>query len=108
MRVYGELGPMVEHRTQFVFKGKREHIAKVSIPNITYPSKDVDTEIPHGSRNHVIVPDAIKITFNLEIESIDKARSEYWWQNTHQKKELIFGSEAIDTINNSDIYDIYN
>ena len=34
MSVYGELDPMVEHRTQFAFKGKREHIAKVNIPNI--------------------------------------------------------------------------
>ena len=37
MSVYGELDPMVEHRTQFTFKGKREHIAKVSMPNIAYP-----------------------------------------------------------------------
>ena len=35
----------------------------------------IDIEIPHGLRDHVIVPDTIKIMFNLEIESIDKARS---------------------------------
>ena len=34
MRVYRELDPKVEHRTQFAFKGKREHIDKVNIPNI--------------------------------------------------------------------------
>ena len=28
-----------------------------------------------GSRDHVIVPDTIKIMFNLEIESTDKERS---------------------------------
>ena len=38
MSVYGELDPMLEHRTQFGFKDKREHIAKVKIPNIAYPS----------------------------------------------------------------------
>ena len=32
MSVYGELDPMVEHRTQFAIKGKREHIAKVNMP----------------------------------------------------------------------------
>ena len=37
MSGYGELGPMVEHRTQFAFKGKREHIAKVNMPNIANP-----------------------------------------------------------------------
>ena len=48
MSVYEELDPMVEHRTQFVFKGKREHIAKVNIPNIAYSSQYIDTEIQHG------------------------------------------------------------
>ena len=74
MNVYSELDPMVEHRTQFAFKDKREHIAKVSIPNIAYPKQYIDIEIPHGSRDHVIVPDTVKITFNLDIESAEKAR----------------------------------
>ena len=39
MSVYGELNPMVEHRTQFVFKSKRDYIAKVNKPNIAYPNK---------------------------------------------------------------------
>ena len=34
MSVYRELDSMVEHRTQFAFKGKREHVAMVNIPNI--------------------------------------------------------------------------
>ena len=75
MSVYGELDPMVEHRTQFAFKGKRDHMAKVNIPNITYPSQHIDLEKPYGSRDHVIVPANVKITFNLDIESTDKTRS---------------------------------
>ena len=75
MSVYGELDPMVELRTQFAFKSKREHIAKVSIPNIACPSQHIDIDIPHGSRYLVIKPDTVKITFNLDIESTDKARS---------------------------------
>ena len=66
---------MVEHRTQFVFKGKREHISKVSMPHIAYPSQHIDIEIPHDSRYDVIVPDHVIITFNLDIESTDKMRS---------------------------------
>ena len=65
---------MVEHRT-FTFKGEREHIAKVNMPNIAYPSQQIDIEIPHGSREHVIVPDTAKITFNSDIKSTDKTRS---------------------------------
>ena len=75
MSVYGELDPMVKHTTQFAFKGKREHIAKVSMPNIAYLGQHIDIEITHGSGDHVIVPDTIKIMFNLDIESTDKTRS---------------------------------
>ena len=75
MNVYGELDIMVEHRTQFAFKGKREHIAQVNMRNIAYPGQHTDIEISHGSRDHVIIPDTFKITFNCDIESTDKARS---------------------------------
>ena len=67
MSAYGGLDPMVEHRTQFAFKGKREHIAKVNMPNIAYPNQHIDIEILHGSRYHVIVPDSVKITFTLTL-----------------------------------------
>ena len=67
MSIYGELDPMPEHRTQFAFKDKREHIAKVNIPNIAYPNEHIDTEIQRGSRNHVIVPDTAKITLILTL-----------------------------------------
>ena len=99
---------MIERRTQFAFNGKREHIAKVNIPNIAYPGQHIDIEILHGSRVHVIVPDTVKITFNLDITSIDKARSVV--NNVSRRlveKKLIIGSKNIDTINNSDIYDMY-
>ena len=109
MNVYGELDPMVEHRTQFTFKGKREHIAKVNIPNIAYPNKHIDIETPHGSRDHVIVPDTTKITFNFEITSTDKARNvvNNVGRALVKEKVLILGSKEIDTINNSNIYDTY-
>ena len=56
---------MIEHRAQFAFKGKREHIVKVNMPNIVYPNQHIDIEIPRGSRDHAIVPDTVKIMFNL-------------------------------------------
>ena len=109
MSVYGELDPMVEHRTQFAFKGKRKHIAKVNMPNIAYPNQDIDIEIPHGSWDHVIIPNTVKITFNLDITSIDKTRSviNNVGRAPVKKKVLMFGSKYIDTINNSHIYDTY-
>ena len=109
MSVYGELDPMVEYRTQFAFKGKREHIAKVNMPNIAYPNQHIDTEIPHVSRDHVIIPDTVKTTFNLDITSTDKARSvvKNVGRALVKKKVLMLGSKEIDTINNSGIYDTY-
>ena len=109
MSVYGLLDPTVEHRTQFAFKGKREHISKVNMPNIAYPSQHIDIKIPHGSRDHVIIPDTVKITLNLDIESTDKARSvvKNVGQALVKKNVLMIGSKDIDTINNSDIYDTY-
>ena len=109
MSVYRELDPMVQHRTQFAFKGKREHIGKVNMPNIAYPNQHIDIEIPHGSRDHVIVPDTVKITFNLDTESTDKTRSivNNVGRALVKKKVLMLGSKDIDTINNSDVYDTY-
>ena len=49
MIIYGELDPMPEHRTQFAFKGKREHITKLNIPNMTYPNQHVDIKKPNCS-----------------------------------------------------------
>ena len=109
MTVYGELDPMVEHRTQFTFKGKRKHIAQVNMSNIASPGQHIDIEIPHGSRDHVIIPDTIKITFNLDTESTDKARGvvNNVGRALVKKKVLLLGSKDIDTINNSDIYNTY-
>ena len=75
MSVYGELDPMIEHRTQFAFKGKREYIAMVNTPNMAYPGQHFKIIIHQGSVDHVIVPDAVKITFHLDIASTDKTRS---------------------------------
>ena len=97
MSVYGELDPMVEHRTQFAFKGKREHIAKVNMPNIAYPNQHIDIETLHGSRDQVIVPDTVKITFNLDIESTGKTRSvvNNVGKALAKKKVLMLGSKDI-------------
>ena len=65
MSVYRELDPMAEHGTQFAFKGKREHIAKVNMSNIAYPNQHIDIQIPHGSRNHDQIPSKLRLTLTL-------------------------------------------
>ena len=76
---------------------------------MAYPIQHINIEIPHDSRDHVIVPDTVKITFNLEIESSDKEHSVV--NNVDRalvkNKEFILGSKEIDTINNSHIYGKY-
>ena len=66
---------MTEYRIQFAFKGKREHIVTANTPNRAYPRQHIDIDIPHGLRGHVIIPDTLKITFDLDNESTDKGRS---------------------------------
>ena len=63
----------IKHGTQFAFK--REHIATVNTPNIAYLGQHFKIIIPQGSADHVIVPDTVKITFDLDITSTDKTRS---------------------------------
>ena len=45
------------------------------MPNTANLNKHIDIKISHGSRDHVIIPDTVKITFNLDIKSTDKSRS---------------------------------
>ena len=66
---------MLEKSTQFTFKGKREHIATPNTPSIAYPVEHFKIKIPKGSADHVIVPDTIRITFDLDLTSTDKTRS---------------------------------
>ena len=76
---------------------------------MAYPNQHIDIEIPHGSRDHVTVPDTVKMTFNLDIESTEKARSiaNNVSRALVKKKVLMLGSKEIDTINNADNYGTY-
>ena len=84
-------------------------MSKVNIPNIAYPGQHIDIEIPEGSKDHVIISDTVKFTFNLDIESTDKSRMvvNNVGRALVKKKVLMLGSTDIDTINNSDIYNTY-
>ena len=109
MSTYGELDPVPEHRTQFAFNGKREHIAKVNMSKIAYPNQHIDIEIPHGSTDYVIASDAVKITFNLDLDSTDKTHSIVInvGRTLVKQKALTLGSKKIDTTYNADIYGTY-
>ena len=100
---------MIENRTQFAFKGKREHIVKVNMPNITYSNQHTDIEIRNGSRDHVIVLDNVKVTFNLDNESSEKARSvvNNVLREVAKEPMPMLVSKDSDTINNTDVYDTY-
>ena len=44
-------------------------MTKVNISNLVCPNQRINIEISYGSRDHVIAPDTVKITFNLDIET---------------------------------------
>ena len=72
------------------------------MPSIAYPNQHIDIEILQGSRDHVIVLDTVKITFNLDIEPTNKVRSVVIVNNVGRalakKKVLMLGSKYIDTL----------
>ena len=68
MCIYRELDPLEEYRTQRGFKSNREHKTRVNIPNLAYCNQLTDIKTLSSSREHVTVPDTVKITFNLEID----------------------------------------
>ena len=109
MSIFKELDPMPGYRTQFDFKDKRQHKTKINIPKIAYPNQYNDIEIPHGSRDDVIVPDKVKTTFNPDIEYTDKTRSvaKNLGRALLKKKVLMLGSKEIYTVNTTDSYDAY-
>ena len=53
---------MPEDRPQLAFKDKQKYVVKLNIPNAVYPTQLIDVRIPQRSS-----------TFNLDIESTDKA-----------------------------------
>ena len=92
---------MPEYRTNLLLK-KREKISKINIVNITYLNQNIDIEITHGSKNHVIVPGIANITFNIEVQSTNTVCSIV--KNLVMKKGQMLGSKETDIINNTDIY----
>ena len=75
MSAYGELDPIVKNRIEFGFKAKREYISSANMPTIAYPDQHINITLRYGSIDNVIVPDTVKIKFNLDTESTDKTRS---------------------------------
>ena len=74
---------------------------------MVYQKRHIDIYIPNGTRDHVIVPDIIKITFNHDIMSIDKTLSTVNNVGRALVKKKVLISKEIYTINNGDIYKIY-
>ena len=67
------------------------------MPTIAHLNQHIDIQIPHGSRDHVIIPDTVKITFNLDIESTYKTRSivNNIGRALVKKKVLMLGSKIL-------------
>ena len=65
------------------------------MPNIAYPNQHIDIQIPHRSRDDVIIPDTVKITSNLDTESTGKTSSivDNVGRALVKKKVLMLGSK---------------
>ena len=92
------------NRTQWAFKGLREHVVKMNTPNIASPGHEIYIEIPTGSEGDVMIPQIPQVTFNLNVESSkDKARTvvNNLSRSLTVKKELLLGGKNINILNNS-------
>ena len=102
MSIYTKLDPMSNIEHNLFLKTNKEG---TNIPNMAYPNQHVDIERPHGSKDHAIVTNNMKITFNLDIESTDKTCSivNNIGRALVNKKVLMLGSREVDAINNADM-----
>ena len=76
--------------------------------NITYPNQNTDIEKPHGWKDSALVLDSVKITFNLDNETTEKAPTivSNRVRALVKQKMLILELKEIYTINNAYIYGI--
>ena len=74
----------------------------------SFPNQYICILISHNSKYLVIVPYAIKIKFNLDLDIESTGKTSSICNNPGRapvmKKLLILGSKEIDTITNSNIY----
>ena len=100
-----------ENRIQLAYKRKREQFVTPNIPNSGYPGQSIKVNIPRGSSDITMVRKIQQLTFSLDLElSKDKARSivNNIGRAIVSKKTLFLGSEELEVIENSDIFDLYN
>ena len=74
------------------------------------PNQYADTELPHVSRDHVLVSNIMKTTFIFGNESTEKANSivKNAGRALMNKMMLMLGLKEADIINNTVIYDLCN
>ena len=109
MNIYAEHDPYIEDRIQFSFKGKSEHVVSLNTPNIAYPGQSFKVLIPKSSNDSVMIKKTQMLTFNLELELKDKSPGivNNIGRSIIAKKILNLDSEELETIDSSDIIDIY-
>ena len=109
MSTYAEPDPTTENRVQYGLKGKREHVVTLNMPDIASPGQTFKVEIPKGSKDSVIVKNTLWLTFDLELETKDKSPGivNNVGRSIIAKKVLNLGSKEVESINNSDIIDMY-
>ena len=57
------------------FQGQERTYSQGEQTNFAYPNLYIETKTPNDSKNHIVVPDTVKMMFNLDIEATEKARS---------------------------------
>ena len=99
-----------EFRRRFGFKAPKQHIKISHTPSTIDENQDLHVKIPNRGINDVIVPDSLKLTFDLELTSSVNTR--YAVNNIGKalitKLTISFEGNEIQSIQNFDIWQTFN
>ena len=75
MEVGDKLNPQRSYRKGFALKGLHQHIIKTNNPSTIGPGESLTVRFPNLKENQVIIPSAMKLTFNISLAGTDVNRT---------------------------------
>ena len=75
MEVGDRLNPQRSYRKGFALKGIRQHIIKMNNPSTIGPDELLTVRFPDLIENQLIIPGAMKLTFNISLAGTDVNRT---------------------------------
>ena len=75
MEVGDKRNPQRSYRNGFSLKGIQQHIIKTNSPSTIGPDELLTVRLPDLKENQVIIPETMKLTFNISLAGTDVNRT---------------------------------